>query len=59
MLHRSDRNGDALHGIREQFRHPQIGVGELGGCFDVVGLYGPQVAEGAEHRVASSGRAAR
>ncbi|MEU8773617.1 hypothetical protein [Streptomyces sp. NPDC048606] len=39
---------DPLDDVDAQLGRPRLGAGELPGCFDVTGLDGPEVAEGAD-----------
>ncbi|MEW2516391.1 hypothetical protein [Streptomyces sp. NPDC046870] len=48
---RGDRDDDPRRDVDEQFGHPRFGAGELAGGTGVVGLDGPEVAEGADGRV--------
>jgi hypothetical protein len=48
---RGDRDDDPRRDVDEQLGHPRFGAGELAGGVDVVGLDGPEVAEGADGRV--------
>lgn len=47
---RGDRDDDPRRGVDEQFGHPRFSAGELAGGVDIVGLDGPEVAEGADGR---------
>ncbi|MEU5714086.1 MULTISPECIES: hypothetical protein [Streptomyces] len=50
---RGDRYDDAFGDVDEQLGHPRCNTGELVGGVDVVGLGGPEVAEGADGLVRS------